>query len=115
MYLVCRLLLEKKIAEAKAVADKMLALPGISAGQKLELYLALCQLSRENGRLDEAKAAADKALALPGISGEQKQGVYLSLCQAFCIHGASTAKIYTLSLHDALPISTACASSGDPV
>jgi tetratricopeptide (TPR) repeat protein len=77
----------RKVAEAKAVADKMLALQGVSGEQQLEVYLALCEMYRENGPIAEAKAAAEKALAVPGISGEKKQDVYMAQCECYFAQG----------------------------
>ncbi len=70
-----------KIAEAKAVAEKMLALPGLSTQQQLDVYLDLSQAHRASRQFAEANAAVDKALALPGISGEQKQDAYMAKCE----------------------------------
>jgi thioredoxin-related protein len=73
----------RKYDELKAVAEKALALSGVTEEQKLDVYLALCQANREGGQFDQAKAVAEKALALPGITAEQKQSVYLLLCQTY--------------------------------
>jgi thioredoxin-related protein len=71
----------QSVAEAKAVAEKMLALPGISSEQQMDAYLGLSQLYRGSRQYAEANAAADKALAVPGITGEQKQGAYMAKCE----------------------------------
>src|SRR5688572_31665920 len=36
------------------------------------------------------------------------------MCSAFCFHDTATTEIYTLSLHDALPISVLAARAGVP-
>jgi thioredoxin-related protein len=74
-----------KLAEAKAVADKMLALPRLSAQQQLDVYLGLSQAYQASRQFAEASAAVDKALAVPGISTEQKQDAYFAKC--ICTYG----------------------------
>ena len=76
-----------KTAEARAVADEMLALSGASVEQKQGVYLALCQMYMQAAKFAEARNVAGAALAMPGISAAQKQAVYLALCQTYDAQG----------------------------
>lgn len=66
--------------ETKKLADKMLALPGLSATQQFDVYFSLAQMYQANKQFSDAGAAADKALAVTGITAEEKQQAAFPKC-----------------------------------
>lgn len=89
------LVADGKASEAKALAEKMLALPGLTAQQQLDVYLGLCQLYQATSQAAEAVAAADKAIAIPSLTSEQKQEAYFAKCVSYFVQGDFVAVIAT--------------------
>src|SRR5476651_1302353 len=92
-YLVCRLLLEKKNTVTVTVSSCGSLITGMSA----------------------AGAAAGASWAIAAPIGSMALSASRRLCIFFFFNDTATTEIYTLSLHDALPILFRSDFNGEPV